>query len=252
MRKPAGHGRPKSVVTDTPIAAERQMVVAWAKTAGYGYRLCDEHDDWKKEACAPGVGLAVSSSHPLQTQTPEAQRIAIAAVRAAGVPILCIIGKSSNCDLSQLLQAGASDFLLRPITASEFNARADMLTQRRGSGFLEQPQKCGPLSVDVASRSVRVFGTPRPLRRAEFDLLAFLLANPGRVVTWQEIRARILRSCGGCGAVRNQVYRLRKKLEPFGCRGMIVTLHGTGCRLDSEFAVDMAEAPDSSHGPPSR
>jgi DNA-binding response OmpR family regulator len=92
----------------------------------------------------------------------------------------------------------------------------------------------GDLVVDPAARSAQLGGTVLALTGREFDLLAFLLAHPGRAYTRVELLAEVWGwEFGDQSTVTVHVRRLREKIEPDPTRPRrIATVWGTGYRFD--------------------
>ncbi len=92
--------------------------------------------------------------------------------------------------------------------------------------------------VDQAARVVTKGGRALNLRNKEFELLAFLLANPGRVVRRDELmRAVWSHDFGDASTVTVHVRRLREKIEDDPSHpGMLMTVWGVGYRFDPPAA----------------
>lgn len=94
------------------------------------------------------------------------------------------------------------------------------------------PITVGPLRVDPAARRVDVRGAPVRLAAQEFELIALLATDPGRVFTKQELQREIWGKRGG--AIRtldSHASRARCKLRRAGAGGFIVNCHGIGYSL---------------------
>jgi DNA-binding response OmpR family regulator len=97
----------------------------------------------------------------------------------------------------------------------------------------EEPVTVGPLMVDPAGRRVEVRGDEIRLAAQEFEVIAMLATDPGRVFTKKELQREIWGSRGG-GAVRtldSHASRARCKLRKAGAEGFIVNCHGIGYSL---------------------
>jgi DNA-binding response OmpR family regulator len=158
------------------------------------------------------------------------------AMRAArpDLAILILTARDQELDVVAGLDAGADDYLVKPFRLSELLARVRAHLRRaaaapdRGDA---EPLRAGDLTVDRAARRAWRGGDELALRPKEFDLLALLVAEAGRVVT----RDRIMREVwdtdwlGATKTLDTHVLTLRSKLaDP----AAITTLRGVGYRLD--------------------
>ena len=98
----------------------------------------------------------------------------------SGLPILVLSGRGAEQDRVRGLRAGADDYLTKPFHYPELLARIENVQRRRGSRR-NGPIRVGPLSLDGATRCVRVAGREVSLANKEFELLrsAGLRAEPG-------------------------------------------------------------------------
>ncbi len=153
-------------------------------------------------------------------------------MRAAGdeIPVLVVMPEAGLAGLQP--DWGASDFVLPTASPAEVEARVRLLGQARTAGDAEAAIRVGELLVDPVSYSVRLRGRPLDLTYKEFELLRFLAARPGRVLT----RAQLLSEVwgydffGGTRTVDVHVRRLRAKLGAEH-ESMIATIRGVGYKL---------------------
>lgn len=130
-------------------------------------------------------------------------------------PILILSVQNSEEDIVNALETGANDYLVKPFRSGELIAR--LKSALRGIRTPEQSTelKGGTLEIDLASRTVKKNQELLKLTATEFDLLAVLVKNEGRVLTHQYL----LREVWGPGYVGQSQYlrvfigQLRKKIE---------------------------------------
>jgi DNA-binding response OmpR family regulator len=105
--------------------------------------------------------------------------------RRSGVAIIVVTARGEEPERVLALDAGADDYMVKPFGLAELLARIRAVLRRvhPGSGVLRH----GPLAVDVRARKVTVAGREVALTPKEFDILECLAADPGRVVSRQEI-----------------------------------------------------------------
>jgi two-component system alkaline phosphatase synthesis response regulator PhoP len=135
------------------------------------------------------------------------------------LPILILTARDEEIDKVVGLEVGADDYLTKPFSIHELLARVKALLRRAemGGSAKDLPLRleAGDLVVDVAARRVTRAGQPLPLKRREFDLLAYFLRHPGQVLT----RDRLLRhvwgyeDAGDTRTVDVHVRWLRRKIE---------------------------------------
>lgn len=109
-------------------------------------------------------------------------------LRMAGrkTPVLFLTARDSPADIVKGLDLGADDYLTKPFAFHEFLARV-RAAARRGPQTQSVLMQVGPLSVDSASRDVRVAGELVALTRTEYSILTLLLRRAGQVVPREAI-----------------------------------------------------------------
>lgn len=125
----------------------------------------------------------------------------------SSVPILILSVRQSEAEKVAALDAGADDYVVKPFGIAELLARLRALRRnRRTDAGPSEPAELtvGDLRIDLARREVQVAGNPVRLTRKEFDLLAMLARNAGRIVT----HPQLLRAVWG-RAHENDVHYLR-------------------------------------------
>lgn len=161
-------------------------------------------------------------------------------VRAAGTytPVLFLTARDSVTDRVTGLTAGADDYLTKPFDLQELVLRLRGLLRRGGDGASagdepdEETLHVGDLTLDVASREVTRAGERIELTTTEFDLLRYLMRNPRKALTREQILEQVWNySFGGRTSIVDlYVSYLRKKLEP-GREPLIHTIRGVGYQI---------------------
>ena len=145
--------------------------------------------------------------------------------RGLDLPILILTARDATGDKVAGLDAGADDYLVKPIDLDELAARIRALT-RRSAGRASPLLTHGALTLDPAAHQVLLAGQPVELAAREFALLQLLLENLGRVLT----RSQLEQSLYGwndepdSNALEVHIHHLRKKLGS----ELIRTLRGVG------------------------
>ena len=152
--------------------------------------------------------------------------------RGDATPVLVLTARGSLEDRIEGLDLGADDYLAKPFSLAELEARVRALL-RRSQQRTDNHLNFGALSFDSASGSVTLGGQPLPLPRRELGLLEGLLLHAGQIAP-REMLANRLFGFGEVGPNALEVYisRLRKRLQGSGLR--IRTLRGLGYRLEEE------------------
>ncbi|MGB7982678.1 MAG: response regulator transcription factor [Candidatus Nanopelagicales bacterium] len=153
------------------------------------------------------------------------------ALRAEGdpVPILFCTARDDEIDRVLGLEMGGDDYITKPFSPREVVARVKAVL-RRGSGALEdsdRPVILGAVSLNRARHRVTVADEPVELTATEFDLLAYLMARPGRVVTRDQLLSAVwgYSAAAGTRTVDVHVAQVRAKL---GDASPIRTVRGVG------------------------
>jgi DNA-binding response OmpR family regulator len=151
----------------------------------------------------------------------------------ANTPVIVLSALGDEIDKVLLLEIGADDYVVKPFGTRELLARIRALLRRTGQGP-PAALSFGTVEVDLDQRQVRRASEEVRMTRAEFNLLAFFLQNPGRALS----RDVILNSVWGYESFPNtrtvdaHVVRLRQKLEPdAGSPRHFLTVHGVGYRF---------------------
>ena len=155
------------------------------------------------------------------------------------VPILIHSAKGQEADKVAGLALGADDYVVKPFGLKELIARIDAALRRRRTrgeaGKARQVKSFGAVEVDLGERRVTVNGAPVEMTAREFDLLAFLLAHPGRVFTRDQLTRAVWGTLyiGTGRTVDNFVVRLRAHLgEDAEKPRHLETVRGVGYRFN--------------------
>ena len=157
------------------------------------------------------------------------------------VPVLMLTARSAELDRVLGLELGADDYLTKPFSIAELQARIKAmlrraeLLQRPGRQDNERIAVGSSLVIDTASREVRIDGTTVPLTSKEFDLLLHFARNPGRVFSRMQLLDAVWGTTfeGYEHNVNTHINRLRAKIErdPADPR-YVLTVRGAGYRFN--------------------
>jgi two-component system, OmpR family, alkaline phosphatase synthesis response regulator PhoP len=155
--------------------------------------------------------------------------------RAGTTPIVMLTARGEESDRIVGLELGADDYLVKPFSPKELVARVRAVL-RRTSGATAGAEilRAGDVEVDMPKMRARVAGRAVDLTPTEFQLLATLVREPGRVFT----RGQLLDAVHGFSletyerAIDGHVKNLRRKLEPDpAAPRYVLTVHGVGYAL---------------------
>ncbi len=156
------------------------------------------------------------------------------------IPILMVSAKKDDIDKIRGLGLGADDYMTKPFSPSELVARVKAHLSRYerlvGSGVQAKNEviEIRGLRVDKTSRRVYLNGEEKTFTTKEFDLLAFLAANPNRVFTKDELFREIweMESIGDIATVTVHIKKIREKIEINTSKPQYIeTIWGVGYRF---------------------
>jgi two-component system, OmpR family, KDP operon response regulator KdpE len=153
------------------------------------------------------------------------------------VPIIVLSARGQERDKVQALDLGADDYLTKPFGMDELLARIRVALRRAGGVSAAPVLESGDLCLDQARRLVTLRGEPVHLTPTEYDVLRYLMANAGKVVTHRAL----LTAVWGPGyedsarMLRVFIAQLRRKIEPVPARPTYVrTEPAVGYRFRAE------------------
>ncbi|HEY8678087.1 MAG TPA: response regulator transcription factor [Candidatus Dormibacteraeota bacterium] len=190
-----------------------------------------------------GLGLAEATPYDvilLDVMLPVRDGLSVCtALRRQGrqTPVLMLTARDTVDDRVAGLEAGADDYLLKPFAFRELLARVRALT-RRPLASRSRVLKAGDLRVDTDARRCYVRETEVPLTAKEFGILEYFVHHPGRLLTRRQIEDHLwdYAFVSGSNVVDVHIKRIRRKLRAAGLPDPIVTLRGSGYRLEASHA----------------
>jgi two-component system KDP operon response regulator KdpE len=198
------------VVDDDP--AIRRSIVAELRSAGYDTIEAVDGNDALSVAARGKPDLVISD---LAMPGMDGFALITAVRKSLPTPIIVLSVRGNESDRVRALDLGADDFVAKPFSTAELLAR--IRAQLRRSGIATAPRIHFPgLTVDMERRRVISDGRDIHLTPTEFTLLTLLATHAGRVMTTDQIVARVWRDAPSTTAdtVRVHVASLRKKIEP--------------------------------------
>ena len=166
----------------------------------------------------------------------------VRAIRAQSkMPIVILTAQSDTHDVVAGLEAGADDYLIKPVAAKELAARLRAMVRRNTVLSVAEERdgqapvlRVGPLVIRPSSGDATWNGEPLPLTRTEFKILCELAMHPDQIVSREDLLDRVwgYDYLGDMRLIDSQMYRLRVKFEddPSEPRHL-VTVRGLGYKL---------------------
>ena len=220
---------PSILLIEDDARIRRRLVDALAER-GHEVRSAREGLVGLEEALSGDVDLVV-----LDLGLPDIDGIRVLKmIRAVSdVPIVIATARDDESEIVGALNAGADDYVVKPFSAEQLDARIRALLRRLGpteSG----PVVVGELSIDTRTREASLAGNDLDLTRREFDLLAYLAEHAGTVVSRRTLLAEIWNEPFGAADKTVDVHLswLRKKLgETAANPTYLHTVRGVGIKL---------------------
>ena len=154
--------------------------------------------------------------------------------RYRALPVVLVTARNEEIDRVLGLELGADDYLSKPFSSRELVARIRAILRR--ASFLDQADQTrqlafGPIALDLDRHTARVDGAALDLTRRDFELLAYFLQNPRRVLSREKILQQVwgLEYLGESRTIDAHVRRVRAKLGE--AAALIETVVGVGYRL---------------------
>ena len=231
MTKPGGGAaRTVLVVEDDPSIA---MGLEMNLTAeGYRVLVADDGERGLELARAGGIDLIV-----LDVMLPKLNGFELLRTLRGErhtMPVIMLSARGAEMDKVMGLELGAEDYVTKPFGLAELLARVKAALRREARHRSEGAIRAGDLSIDAATREVRHDGNLVDLTATEFDVLLCLVESGGRVLSREQIQAKVWgpNHHGTPRTIDNFVLQLRNKLEkdPADPRHL-VTVRGVGYRF---------------------
>jgi DNA-binding response OmpR family regulator len=174
--------------------------------------------DWVRDGAAAEAAIAAQPYEAVLLDLGLPRRDGVDVLRGMrakrnDVPVLIITARDAVSDRVRGLDAGADDYLVKPFDLDELSARVRALTRRaagRSSTLIEH----GPITLDPATREVRVHGRAVSLSAREYALLEALTSRPGIVLSRVQLEERLYGWDDeiASNAIEVHVHNLRRKL----------------------------------------
>ncbi|HWU83562.1 MAG TPA: winged helix-turn-helix domain-containing protein, partial [Methylophilaceae bacterium] len=151
------------------------------------------------------------------------------------IPIIMLTARGEEADKVRGLEVGADDYVTKPFSPRELNARIKAVLRRRAPQMTDDPIEVSGLRLDPMTHRVSGNGTTLDLGPTEFRLLHYLMSNPERVHSRSQVLDRVWgdRVFVEDRTVDVHIRRLRRALSESGHEDLIQTVRGVGYRFSA-------------------
>ena len=205
----------QSILIVDDEAPTRKYVSANLRARGYDVQVAADGTE----------ALKLVAEHPFELLIldiglpgPDGLQVLEAVRRDMDVPVLMLTARGRESDKVKALDLGADDYLTKPFGVEELLARVRAALRRAGSapkGPLP-PYRVGELEVDFSAHRVRIGGKEISLTPKQYEVLAYLARNAGKLLTHRQILQAVWGGAYGeeSDYVWTYVRRIRQKIEP--------------------------------------
>ena len=152
------------------------------------------------------------------------------------VPVLFATSRDGEADIVSALQAGADDYMVKPIRRLELLARVEALLRRsQPKQSADEPISIGPYSINLLDRVVTLAGNAIDMTDKEYDLTVFLFRNIGKLISRGHLAESVWGQVGDVQSrtVDTHMSRVRKKLQIGPAHGVRLTpVYNFGYRFE--------------------
>jgi len=226
------------IVEDEPSI--RDNIIYSLEADGFEPQACATGSEALEMLCDPAFDLVVLDvGLPDMTGFDVCRKLR----EVSAVPVIFLTARASEIDRVVGLEIGGDDYVTKPFSPRELNARVRAVLRRVGGAVtspVDEPAEVAPLVIDRECWQVRYFGATLDLSRYEFRLLAVMEARPGRVFTraqlmdaaWEEPEASMERT------VDTHIKSLRAKMRQVRPADDLIKTHrGVGYSLERPAAI---------------
>jgi two-component system KDP operon response regulator KdpE len=223
----------QSILVVDDEAPMRRLLSTNLKASGYAVRSAADGTE----------ALKLIEEHPfdlllldINMPGPNGLQVLEVVRHGAEMPVLMLSGRARERDKVEALDLGADDYLIKPFGVAELLARVKALLRRvtPGARAVVPPYSYHGLDVDFDARRARLDGVEISLTRREFEVLAYLARNAGKVL----LHRQVLQAVWGAPYAEESDYvwtfvqRIRRKIEPDRAHPRyVLTESGVGYRM---------------------
>ena len=153
------------------------------------------------------------------------------------IPILMLTARAEEVDKIKGLDVGADDYMTKPVSLKELDARIKALIRRSQGLSVDTTITRGPMVIDLENNTLRINNENVSIGQTEFRLLHYFMRKPKRIHS----RSQLLDQVWGQSTFIDErtvdvhILRLRKILKPLGLDKMLKTVRGAGYRFTEKL-----------------
>ncbi len=220
----------QSILVVDDEAPMRKLLSSNLKASGYAVRTAADGTEAMKLIEEHAFDLLLLD---INMPGPDGVQVLGAVRHRMELPVLMLSGRGRERDKVEALDLGADDYLCKPFGIAELLARVKALLRRVTPGPRGplQPYRYQGLEVDFAARRARVDGEVVPLTPRQFEVLAYLARNAGKILLHRQVLQAVWGGQYGeeSDYVWTFVQRIRRKIEPDRARPRyVITEPGIG------------------------
>jgi len=222
------------VVEDEP-AIQELIAVGLARSGHNVRRAASAEEAWREVAAALPDLILLDWMLP-DEPGPAFTRKLRAQARTREVPVIMLTARAGDDDKVAGLASGADDYVTKPFSPRELEARIQAVLRRRAPELSREAVTVDGLTLNPATRIVSGAGIDLRMGPSEFALLAFFMTHTDRIYT----RTQVLDQVWGDHVfieertVDVHIRRLREALSPSGHDALVETVRGAGYRFRSK------------------
>ena len=146
-------------------------------------------------------------------------------------PIMMMTARGEASDKANALDAGADDYMVKPIDRIEFSARIRALLRRNSGAY--KKNKCGPFELDTSNLLIFTQNKEIGFLPKEYEIMALFLKNPNKYFSAEAILRKVwgLDTDTNLNTVRTHIREIRKKLREFELDEHLENMRGRGYRV---------------------
>jgi DNA-binding response OmpR family regulator len=229
--------RPPPAATRTVLVIEDDESIAMGlemNLGAEGYRVIVAEDGERGLELARGGGIDLLILDVMLPRLNGFELLRILRNEHSTVPVILLSARGAEMDKVMGLELGAEDYITKPFGLAELLARVKAVLRRDAIARADAALRAGHIQVNPGTREVRRAGALIELTATEFDVLLCLIEAGGRVLSREQIQAKVWGPThhGTPRTIDNFILQLRTKLEddPAAPRH-IVTVRGVGYRF---------------------
>jgi two-component system phosphate regulon response regulator PhoB len=239
--------QPKQIVVVEDDPVQRTLLVTWLKAEGYRVEAFENGLDARNFLGDSWADLLILD-WDLPGMTGERLLGWVRGRARSIVPVIFQTVHSDEEDIVKILDAGADDFLIKPLERQTLLARVRALLRRFAALSVDSGRmQVGAHVLSRATLTVSVGEAAHAFSAKEFDILWHLAAHPGTVVQRQDLLRLVwgVEAAAQTRSVDMYVSRLRSRLKAAGIAWTVQAAYATGYRLNLGEAAPDAAAPDT-------